>query len=486
MSSNDLVLQSLKQFKIDTTSQRNQDIEKRLNIYHDNYKQIIETEVNNQFTEETRDAIKQMVDDSLNVLKRVINEISVVYHEDATRKALIQKTDGTQEEDQVYKDLLSNIPTDLVMELTNRYTNLLNESIIYIVPRNGHIEYDIITPDQVHIRQDEKDPRKIEAIMFTRTWTDTFDDIKIEKVYWDTNGNHRTYDENDKLIEDFGNPYIDPNDKEKTILPFVIFHKNYNPYTVFDETSGSDLVSSAIQIGVLSTYLNYLLKMNSFKQLAVIGIETKNVPMKYILDPSYPIVIPDSDGDIKTVDYETAFNLFWNIIVEKIGVIANANGLSMENFKLTLSAQSGVALRIKNLGLEKVIKEQVKHYRVSEKELFEKTRIINNKQFDQKINEDAEFMIDFKELQYPEVPEEIRKQWIFDIAMGSKNILQYLMEVNPDIQDLEKAKEVLLANVEVNDQVKAETSIGIQDLIDGVLDLKGGSTSNSGGESSLI
>lgn len=483
----------LKNFKLDLDSARRAEAEKRINIYKDNYKKILSDEIDNQFSKKTRGNVKQMIDDSYNILKRIINEISAVYHKSAKRLYVVN-----EKEDEAYKNTISMIPVDIIQQEINRFTNITNESFDYIVPRNGKIEYDIITSDKVEIFQNRDNPTDIDAILFCRTWTDTSENLNIEKIYWDVFGNHMVFDQNDQVKKKMENPYTDPNNPDKTIIPFTTFHKNYPIDSVFDETSGADLLSATIQLGVLLSYLNYLFKTQSFKQKYYIGIDIKDVKQDVIFDQLSPDVVKDPAGKVGVVDYQVSIDKFYDVIMQRIGAIANAYGLSLDNFKLQLSAQSGFALKIKSTGIQKVVDEQIKLYRFYEKDLFDRTKIVNNifagKKNDQgdftklkKIPDDGNFSIDFAEFQFPEAPEEIRKQWSFDIKFGAKSILDYIMFVNPDANNEKKAEELLKKNTETNERIKTEVKTDIDSLVEGVLKLKaGGNGGADGGSTSLI
>ncbi len=484
-----VIRKTLKSAKLLSDQQRRSKSEKRLDIYRDDWKLHLKHAIDQQFSPKTRDKIKQMIDDSVNIPKRIINDISLVYQKEAKR-AFISGEDDSAKEDENYKKVIAGIPTDIIMQEVNRLTNLLNETLVYIVPRNGKIEYDILTPDQVEVFQDDEDPTKPVAILFFQTSVDTVHDTAVRKIYWDVFGNHIIFDENDQEVERMVNPYKDPNNSERTILPFVIFHKNYPKCDIWERTSGDDLFSAAIQIGVLLTYLNYSLKTNSFKQSWMTGIRKKDVPASIVFDQLYPLMNPNTDGKFGTLDFTVEFEKMLNAIIGKIAMIANNWGLSLDNFKLTISAQSGFALRIKNFGLEKVVIEQKKFYRFYENELFQVTRIVNNTAFSKnKIKDEGNFVIDFADLLFPLDPEENRKQWGFDLKLGAKNILMYIMDVNPDIKDAKSAEAFLIENVRINKEVAGKAGIDIDSILDALLQTggsAGGGSPQAEGESSPL
>jgi hypothetical protein len=465
-----IVKDLLDQAKDDLESSRKQEARDRLNIYYDNWDDILEDEIEEQFAKETRENVKQMRAQDSNVLKRIVKEISIVYQKEASRSYTIGEGEKAKE-DERYNDLMKQIPVNLTLQETNRLTNLCNESLIYIVPRNERIEYDILTPDLVEVYQSETNSKEFEAIVFTQSFVDTKGNTSLFYVYWDIYGRHLKYDQdfNPVKIEDNSegiNPYKDPDNPGQTILPFVMFHKDFPIDSIWNTTGGGDLVSGTKQIGVLLTYLNYLFKVASFKQLVFSGISIDEIPKKLIYDPLFPLVNKNTEGNISTVDHQIDITPLWELIYSKIGALANNYGLSLDNFKLSGDAESGWALQIKNLGLDKIVKEQIKLYRWHELDLFNKTRIVNNTKYKDKISEKGIFKVDFAELQYPENPEDIRKQWKFDIALGAKSITDYAMAVNPDLKTDDDAKKHIEENVEINKTIAEETGVSIEKLLE--------------------
>jgi hypothetical protein len=480
-----IIREVLQQAKILNEDGRKLQAEKRLDIYKDNWKIHLKDEIDKQFSKKTRDKIKQMIDDSVNIPKRIVNDISLVYQKEANRNYVVgENEDKSDKTDERYQEIIQKIPTDIILQEVNRFTNLLNECLIYIVPRNNTIEYDILTPDQVEVFQDDENPTEPMAILFHQTKMDTVDDTEIRKVYWDVFGNHIVFNEDDQVLKKMENPYTDPNNKDRTILPFVIFHKNYPKDCIWDRTSGNDLFSAAIQVGVLLTYLNYALKTNSFKQMWGTGISKKNAPAEITMDQMHPVFDQNTESKFGLFDHQVDFEKIISTIIKKISLIANNWGLSLDNFKLTLSAESGFALRIRNFGLEKVVMEQKKFYRHYENQLFEKTKIVNNTAYPKsKIKEEGKFSVDFAEMVYPENPEENRKQWSFDLKLGAKNILQYIMEVNPDIKDDVTAEETLLENIRINREIEKKANINIDQILESLFKSSGSGGSAGGGQS---
>lgn len=136
-----LVMEALRRAKANEDTARKLNTQNRLNVYNDDFKTLIQSELARQFTEETFQNIKLMVDDSNNVLKRIVNDISTVYKEGAQRVAGIEQADGKLKPDLRYGETIRSQPTDLLLDKTNKLCNVCNEVFVRVAPANGITEY---------------------------------------------------------------------------------------------------------------------------------------------------------------------------------------------------------------------------------------------------------------------------------------------------------------------------------------------------------
>jgi len=464
----DLIIESIERMKEVNNYERKLEVEKRLNIYKDNFKDYVEAAINQQFSDKTREGLKNLIDDSVNVTKRIINEISTVYSKEPKRYATLDSGYDTN-----YNAAITSIMDfNLIMQNVNQYTNLLNNCIVGVSFVNNRLKLSIYTPNNVDVIQRTDDPTQAEAIIITDTFTDTTYDTQIIYKYWDIHGNYKVYDADYNVIpipnnEQGINPYVNPANPNETILPFVIFSKDYMIDSIFDTTAGNDVISATIQIGVLLTYLNYLVKWQSFKQLAILNADFSKISKDIILDPAYPIGLKGENASIQVLNENADIKQVWDIIYEKIGIVANNYGMSLSNFKLQQTAQSGFALEIQKEGLIEARQKQLPIYRSKENELFDVMRVVWNyhTQDKQHININSIFNIDFQDITIKQDPLEVRQQWKFDIMMGAKNVLDYIMTINPDIKNYEQAEQVLKQNVEINSRISATYDVSIDNII---------------------
>jgi len=74
MSELNVIEKALKYLNAANEETRKNNIEDRLDYYYDNYKDIIEDELKDQFTETNFDNIKLMIDDSINLVEYIYLE----------------------------------------------------------------------------------------------------------------------------------------------------------------------------------------------------------------------------------------------------------------------------------------------------------------------------------------------------------------------------------------------------------------------------
>jgi hypothetical protein len=453
-----LIRDSLEEAKSACELERKTEATRRLSLLSDDWSDLLKTAVEGQFHAKTRDNIKQLLDTTQNVFKRVVYLISQVYAYGIDRRAMVG-----EEPDARYAELMDNPVLDVKMSEVNRYSNALGECIVGIIPKDGGIEYIILTPDLVTVTQKPGSPTEIDTLSYEVAYVNTAGDSDIKRVYWDIYGNHRITDANGVDITaeelpdnpDGVNPYRDPENPGHTILPFVVFHASVPIWDFWNWTSGQDLVDGTLMIGVLLTYVNYLLKMNSFRQLLITGANVDKLPDGLALDPAFVLKITGEGASASVLDFNQDSRPIMEVVKDKLNSLTNAYGVSGDLYRSSAGgASSGYALKLSREELYQRREEQVKVYKSYEHELFEKTRIVNNTAYpSSKISDNAEFSADFNETLFGENPTDIREQWKFDITIGAKSVTDYIRYLNPDMTE-EEAEEKLRTNRRATGRVR--------------------------------
>ncbi|MCK4760380.1 MAG: hypothetical protein KAT69_10050, partial [Candidatus Aminicenantes bacterium] len=294
------------------------------------------------------------------------NEISTLYKTESVRT--------TEPESSQYQELLEALNLDVTMKKINRYTNLLNESLLKVGIRRGQLVYDIITPNICTVIQNEADPTQADAIVYMTTRVNTVGSSEIRYHYWSKDGDYLIYDESFQIVERLYDsydesgklryPYID-SDTGQYLLPFVIFHRQQPDSNFWDQDSGRDLYNATVATAIKMSLFDYYFKTGSFKQIYLIG-DKAEMPGKQVLDPLTVLRGTGEGAEIGVLDRELDLEQLKNAIIFQINSIINNYGISADQYSLIVSEMSGRALKIRNRGLLEIRKEQLPIFKSSE------------------------------------------------------------------------------------------------------------------------
>lgn len=490
ITAGDIARQQTLKVKADAEQDRMDEAEDRLNLYVDDFEEIIDKELADQFTKKNYERIKLFINGSQNIVKRVINEISIIYTEEPTRI--------TDPESDRYAEIVEETRLDLKMKKVNRYTNLFNESIVKIGPREDRLKgwqiaYDILTPDMTMVIQNDDDPTIADAIIYMRAWRDTKNKINSEYHVWHVDGTYIVYNEkfqqkeiiyhDERKSEDSEWAYPYKNSDGDFVLPFVVFHRTEPDNDFWDRDSGRDLINATIAVHMKMTLFDYFFKTASFKQIYVIG-DISKIPQSQVSDVLSVFSAPaEPNAQIGVLDLQARLDQLREAIQFQINSIINNYGISSDAFSLSVPELSGRALLIKNRSLLQMIADQRPLYRDNETELFEKTKIVNNAwpgKFE-KINEKTKFSIDFREITFQDEPKVELELQAMKLKSGLISIGQFYLEENPDIGTIEEAEKIIKANFK-------ELGIVIEDVpevdaaINAILKQRTNQQSNEGAE----
>lgn len=442
-----MVTDSLLMAKWRADAVRQQEAANRFDIYSDDYEEIIREKIKELFCKKNYSRLFYHVNQSQNLLKRVINEISTVYKVPAQR-TLDVVSDR-------YDQILSEVGFDARMKKVNRLTNLENEMIVVVAIRDGRMTLDIISPANCVVIQNEDNPTKMDGFFYMRTLVNTTGSSLIEYPYWDIAGNYMILDQNmrPKSIiytpEDY--PYRD--EQGFFVLPAVAFHRQHPEDNFWDQDSGRDLYNAAVLMGVKMSLFDYYFKTGTIKQIYVVG-ENVEVANEQVADPLTLFMARSSaqgNANVGVLDMQLNLDQLVKALVFQLNGTINNYGISADMWSLSISEMSGRALKIRNRALLESRQEQEETYRTGEGELFSVMRIVNNVHAGymgwKKIPEEAQFAVDFGEIDFPEDP-------VYEIDLEAKRLKsglislgQFYMKFNPDIQDEAEAEKAILDNL---------------------------------------
>lgn len=498
-------------FKTANITAVKQSVQNLIDIFKDNWYYIIEDELKDQVSITTFDKYQWLITQEINVLKRVIKELSIVYTQAPERKAVIPQDEVTEQEaetdvdteavDENYELSQKDTNKNMVMQRINQLTNLVNHTLLKITYRNEKLDYDVINFNNAEIYCAEDDWMDIVAVKHffgfnlpstnsrnpslklssnegipvtpiqsykeAKLWvkkdikksdvmiTDSPDDEMLEGGFIYT---IKPLGDTEWISDTKPIPYFDGEDP---ILPFVLFSKEYPFEKLLDFTTGNDLRDLNINIAILMIWLNSLEKYQSFKQIVFNTDNPEKIPDGMAMGPADTLVNPtrNGEGTVQVLDLQTDIKSKFQVIKERIMTVLAGYGISPENFTMSAAPSSGFALKISNMGKVEARKMQIPMYHLGEKETFDKERIIwNTHRPTELISKDAELIVDFAELDFPKSTKEKAEEFNFLQAHNILTEIDLIMQMNPELTR-EQAEEEYARNKAFNDANKPVVQI---------------------------
>lgn len=351
---------------------------------------------------------------NINVTKRIIDRVSLVYMKPPKRTYTKEET-----------PMLFH-HKDFKLQRAERMCNLLDAVLIkpcmrYNDKNEMHIEYDIIF-DYEPIFGD--DPLTPEAIVYPIASKDSvLDDTPELHVYWDKENTY-TFDNNGKIYTDEMNPdMINP----YGVLPFVECWRDGKPESSYLDTDAStDLIQTNALINVAETNKNANIMFQSFGYIYVNGSMIERDELEVGPDK---ISFLGADGTMSLVSPP-------NTVESITSAVTTAYKMLAQNYHIDISfvegttAQSGVAIKLRNSELTDARVSDVIKWREIEKELFELEKLI----IAVDMGKDAGDLeqVDFEESMEVLSDKEQRDKWEWELANGLIDRADILMQKDPD------------------------------------------------------
>ena len=422
-------------------------------MYDNNWKDDLEDVLRTQYIPETFKNIKLLKDVTANVFKRIVNQICTVYKEPAKRE--LMNTSGNIVESEIWDKWKKDTMIDVVMQEAHRLSKA--DTVCYLHIRTStkkdKIYLHVYTPDIVHVETDPEDKVTPISISYLFTYGEKQYWVyysKDNRYYLDASGSMLEKDPRTKEVYEKENIY--------GIIPIVPFHAKIPVVKYYNEHWIESAYESTLNIGVVKTQSNYLIKYTSHKQIVLTGPVSEAVK-KNIIDPVYPLVL-DQDGSATTLDLTTgSLEANTKYIKELTVSIAGEFGISAESFAITGNVQSGFALKIKNTALEEIRIADIPISGMVEANIFTTFRIINNIDFpEQKIPEELVLRFNPGEIKFPEPWPEEQKRWEFRFKNGTANQIDFMISEDPQLSR-EDAEKKLVAIREETLRIKPTVSL---------------------------
>ena len=354
---------------------------------------------------------KSVVCPNINITKRVIDRISLVY-----MKSPIREYSNEATPDYFYQKSLK-------MQRAERLCNLLECILLKPTWRNERIEYDIIRDWEP--RFDNDDPLNPSAITYPLSVRSSVMDTTPELwSYWDID-NYFIYEKGTgkKIISDenpeMANPY--------QILPFVSCYSQGKPEaSYFDTDAVPDIVATNEQLNQTAFNMN---ANNQYQSFGYGYISGSNIEKEKLEIGQDKWSFLGHDGALNMVAPPNSVPALVESIQEAYKMLA-ANYHLTAAFVENTVAESGVALRLRNQELMDSRRSDVERWKKIEQSVF----AVEERIIAVELTRDAGFLlgIDFEESTEILSEEEQRAKWDWELEKGLIDTADILMQKDPD------------------------------------------------------
>jgi hypothetical protein len=417
-----------------TTKNRLEKFKLRYDMYNDNYREQVIHKLGQLYRAFAQLKLDVQINDNYNIYKQVVNAISNVYSFGVDRQF------DNEDIAQLYNQLRIN----KTMAQANRYMNAFNDLLIQ-VSWDDKKEMPKIMLRLPHNTEVEYSQGEVKSVQY---FVEMVEKKRERWAYW-SNEEHYYIDKEggeDKIVpvednEEMVNPF--------GTLPFVFLHNGWRDETFWDMFTGDDLTGGTIDMAVHLTFLNHIIKTQSFKQLVGKGDNVGEL-LGQVLDPLSILTLTGQNTEIDVLDLQSNYDQLHKVAQDLANNIAVNYGISPSQFRMTGSVSSGFALQMENLKLDRFTVEQQQDFKMYEQELFDLIKVVS--EVYGKSLGDGDMFVDFVEPNYPASEQEQLEIDQTKIDMGLTKTADILMRENPDLTEED-------ARVKVDENINARNDL---------------------------
>ena len=354
-------------------AERQRESEARQDAYEDDYRDALKARISETFDNPANvEALCKVLDTTNNPLKRIVNEVSVLYTKRPARK--LADPSATQ----LYRQILKRAGDGVTMPRLNRMVNLHNTVLVYVRPAHDSLAMRLVLPQDCTVWPDANDPTMPLCVEF-RECDPAAPNAKPR--YWQFDrrpGSEgiREYDSQGKKISERGLPYRDEHDR--ALIPFVAFHREARE-TFWDSTSGDDLYELTIMVGMWETWINHLIRTDSTRQKWASGVIDTSGGNDGGPNTVLPLRSPDGTPvNVGEFSSQADWDGLGAQIKRKLENVLNNVGLVLPDTRTSGDPTSGFALVVRSQGLIKIQKAQIPSYERSEEAMYRVVSAVHN------------------------------------------------------------------------------------------------------------
>ena len=346
---------------------------------------------------------------NVNITKRIIDRISLVYMVAPKR----QYTDP---------DIVDYfVEKDFKMQRLERFTNLLDSCLVKVTFRNGLLDYDIIHDFEPMFGDDPLRPIGYTYPLSTKS--EVLDTTPELFAYWDME-NTFIYDRNGKIYDDADNP---EHINFYGMLPFVeCFREGRPEYAYLDTEPVNDIIKTNTVVNVAETNKSANIHFQSFGYIYANGSQIDKKDLQIGQDQIYYLGV---DGTLNVTSPPNSVPALTDSIKESYKMLAQNYHLPT-SFADGTTAESGVALRLRNQELQDDKKSDIVKWNDIEKNIFDVERQVLTTEL--MINPGELESVDFGETADILSAQEQRDQWEWELSKGIIDTADILMKMDSD------------------------------------------------------
>jgi len=415
----------------------------RYEMYNDNYREQIIWKLGEIYRAFSQLKLDVQINDNYNIYKQVVNAISNVYSFGVDREF----------DNDAIGELYNKLRINKTMAQANRYLNAFNDLLIQ-VSWDDKKQQPKIMLRLPHNTEVEWEQNEVKSVKYFVEMTDDNEELwaywSDEEHYYVLRGKEAdkkiAIKDNEEMVNPFGT------------LPFVFMHNGWRDENFWDMFTGDDLTGGTIDMAVHLTFLNHLIKTQSFKQLVGKGDNVGEL-LGQVLDPLSVLTLTGQNTEIDVLDLQANYEQLHKVAQDLANNIAVNYGISPSQFRMTGSVSSGFALQMENMKLDRFTVEQQQDFKVYEQELFGMIKMVSD-YYGSSLG-DGDMFVDFVEPNYPTSESEQLTIDQTKIDMGLTKTVDIMIKRNPDLTE-EEAKALVAENLNArNDMLNKTANISI-------------------------
>lgn len=394
--------------------------------------------------------------DFQNVTRRIASELSTVYATETRRKV--------ESRNDEYQRFLRATQFDQRMRRANLYTNLLNDTFVFLRSTQRGEEtvpvIDVIPSAYFTPIAHPTDPTRLEGIVID-AHPDGLKVLDKDPHYW-------VYDDERIFALDRFGQFVDKSDRENPAgeIPGVLIHRELPDASLLDPDSGEDIVQAHMSVALLNTLMMRGQKTGT--KAPYIRGDTTHMVRGQSLDSDKPTEVPE-DTELSTIDLSHDPESLISSARSTIAQTAANYGIPEDVFNQAVRATSGYERDLKLIGLRQRRQDQILVFRDAERDLAEKAARVFPRL---NVSERYRFDFDGWAIQFGDVTTQVDPKERADIRrnewrMGMSSPQDAIMQDDPDIQDRAEAGAKIQENLrEFSDYISMARKLNVGNSAD--------------------